>query len=416
MTNSARMGKNDVVLEAIPSLDQAIEELSAEQLERLDHFRKIIESGTISERRSSISLEREGSISEKVKRMSLECSSENGDASVSGDSRGELSEREVAELAEMEKQASLQKTKKKERVIGLPPGAPPAVFQGDTHVLNEEDKSYCTDLTLLRYLRARNWNLKKAVAMLTKTLQWRNAVKINKISVSDPKIDSAYLQGKMYINGYDKRGQPIVYLKMHTKADPHTNTEKIRFMMYTMNSAIKAMDEKAGIHKMVWIANLENYSMKYNGDLNMAVDLLHVVQNYYPERLAHAFFVNAPLLFRAAWKTISPFVDSVTKKKIKFVGSKDKFKVLNEYIDASVIEKCLGGESDYQYGYDDYVEYLSFQETWPRDIFLPFSPPNSTALKYYTKLELLNEVAKKSKVIFAGRVQINVDDNGEVVQ
>ena len=251
--------------------------------------------------------------------------------------------------------------------------------------------------------------------MLTKTLQWRNAVKVNEIQVSDLSIDSAYLQGKMYINGYDRKGQPIVYLKMHTKPDPHTNTEKIRFMMYTMNSAIKAMDEKAGIHKMVWIANLESYTMKYNGDLNMAVDLLHVVQNHYPERLAHAFFVNAPVLFRAAWKTISPFVDSVTKKKVKFLSSKEKYKVLTEFIDPCMIESELGGENAYSYDYASYTDYLRYQEAWPEDIFLPFSPPGNKALEYYIRLENLNKEAKKSKVMFAQKASVAVDDEGNVI-
>ena len=59
--------------------------LTVEHLERLDHFRRIIESGTISEKRSSISLEREGSISDNMKRLSMadgdSTSNEEGDDS-----------------------------------------------------------------------------------------------------------------------------------------------------------------------------------------------------------------------------------------------------------------------------------------------------------------------------------------------
>lgn len=32
---------------------------------------------------------------------------------------------------------------------------------------------YCTDASIARYLRARNWNVKKAVKMLKATLKWR---------------------------------------------------------------------------------------------------------------------------------------------------------------------------------------------------------------------------------------------------
>lgn len=32
---------------------------------------------------------------------------------------------------------------------------------------------YCSDASISRYLRARNWNVKKAVKMLKATLKWR---------------------------------------------------------------------------------------------------------------------------------------------------------------------------------------------------------------------------------------------------
>lgn len=40
---------------------------------------------------------------------------------------------------------------------------------------------YCSDSSISRYLRARNWNVKKAVRMLKATLKWREDFKPQQI-------------------------------------------------------------------------------------------------------------------------------------------------------------------------------------------------------------------------------------------
>jgi hypothetical protein len=51
-----------------------------------------------------------------------------------------------------------------------------------------------------------------------------------------------------------------------------------------------------------------------------------MLQNHYPERLGVLILVDAPFLFRAFWKVISPFVDAKTLKKVVFVSGNDKEK------------------------------------------------------------------------------------------
>lgn len=48
-----------------------------------------------------------------------------------------------------------------------------------------------------------------------------------------------------------------------------------------------------------------------------------VLQGYYPERLAKLYFLNAPFIFGAVWKVVSPFIDSRTRRK---VGAKSRQK------------------------------------------------------------------------------------------
>ena len=53
----------------------------------------------------------------------------------------------------------------------------------------------------------------------------------------------------------------------------------------------------------------------------LCVDLLQVLtvlQTHYPERLSAALILNVPFLIQAFFKMISPFIDPITRNKMKF--------------------------------------------------------------------------------------------------
>lgn len=100
-------------------------------------------------------------------------------------------------------------------------------------------------------------------------------------------------------------------LRMHTEAgtvlnllictepslDPHSNEQKLRFMIYSMERAIRHVSLPfflrsltcvrlmgPGVEKMVWLVNCTGYNMKHNGEMSFARLLLQTLQDYYPER------------------------------------------------------------------------------------------------------------------------------------
>ena len=50
---------------------------------------------------------------------------------------------------------------------------------------------------------------------------------------------------------------------------------------------------------------------------------LHMIQNYYPERLHEALLWHPPALFQAVWTAISPFIEAKTRQKIVFLMLRD---------------------------------------------------------------------------------------------
>lgn len=73
-------------------------------------------------------------------------------------------------------------------------------------VLQEVD-----DLTIRRFLRARDLDVEKASAMLLKYLKWRRMFAPNgHISVSE--VENEIAQNKMFMQGRDKMGRPVAVL------------------------------------------------------------------------------------------------------------------------------------------------------------------------------------------------------------
>jgi len=217
---------------------------------------------------------------------------------------------------------------------------------------------YMDDYTLYRYLKARDWRFDAAKAMLVETMKWRAEFKPDEITTD--MVASSIRLGGMYHHGYDRYCRPMIYLKVAEKPDPHTRLEKMQFMIFTLEQAIKRMEKERGVEKMVWCVNCKNYNFKYNGEFGFARELLSILQNHYPERLGVLILVDAPFVFRAFWKVISPFVDAKTLKKVVFVsGSKnEKRKILEEFIDLKDLPAKYFGDSDFLFDAERHIQWL----------------------------------------------------------
>ena len=84
--------------------------------------------------------------------------------------------------------------------------------------------------------------------------------------------------------------------------------------------------------------------------IRMAMDVLKILSDHYPERLGTAWMVHPSWSFTFFWKSISPFIDNVTKKKIFFIN---KLQELKDWIDEDVLEAEYGGKNEKKYSYDE---------------------------------------------------------------
>uniref|UniRef100_A0A6V3MP07 CRAL-TRIO domain-containing protein n=2 Tax=Lotharella globosa TaxID=91324 RepID=A0A6V3MP07_9EUKA len=222
-------------------------------------------------------------------------------------------------------------------------------------MLTEEDKDpWGTDSTLLRFLRAREYDLDASYKMYTRCLQWRRANKIDQILDNPPKKLEYYKKlVSSKIHGFCKEGRPVYVErvgKIHypTVLEYLTVDDLIEIHIYHMESLAKLAresSEKLGkdVCQSVQIVDLQGLSMSHRHGLAFIQRCAKVDEQYYPETMGKLFILNAPRLFPFFWGICKAWVHENTQKKIQVVSSNHE-EVLREAIPAHFLPCELGGK------------------------------------------------------------------------
>eukprot|EP01137_Pigoraptor_chileana_P015549 Opistho-2@71613 len=213
--------------------------------------------------------------------------------------------------------------------------------------LTERQKNFIDDAAIFRYLRARQYNVKKATDMFRATLDWREEFKPDEVTIQ--KVHDQAVAGSNYTRGRDSLGHPTVYMRVHR--DPPGNAEeKLNMIVYVLERAIRSMDASKGVEKLIYIIDLSAFSMSWSSrDLKVGREWLKILQNHYPERCYRILLIDAPTVFWLFWRMLTPFVDPITKNKVVFLHGQKKIDYFAEHFNIEELEEDYGGgmPSDY---------------------------------------------------------------------
>lgn len=213
------------------------------------------------------------------------------------------------------------------------------------------------DYYLLKFLRARKFDLEKTMKMFKKFLEWRKKEDVDNIERNFKFTEQLEVK-KIYPHGYhkiDKLGRPI-YIELISKIDLKKlfsiTTEKRLIQYYiqeyerVMHYRFKACSKLKGevVDQSFTILDLEGIGVtamigKTKKFLQIATT---IGQDYYPENLGGMFIVNISGLFSVLWGMVKGFIDEKTKKKIQ-VEKKDYKNKLLEIVDEENLPTFFGG-------------------------------------------------------------------------
>ncbi|GKV09298.1 hypothetical protein SLEP1_g20820 [Rubroshorea leprosula] len=221
--------------------------------------------------------------------------------------------------------------------------------------LPEKLAIFCNDACVARYLRARNWNVKKATKMLKASLKWRAEYKPEEIRWDEVAHEAE--TGKIYRSNYlDKHGRAVLVLRPGCQNSKSTKGQ-IRYLVYCMENAILNLPPDQ--EQIVWLIDYNGYSLS-NISVKVTQETAHILQDQYPERLGLAILYDPPKFFEPFWTVVKPFLEPKTRDKVKFVYSDDPNtkKTMEDLFDKDLLESAFGGNDDSGFNIAKYAERM----------------------------------------------------------
>ncbi|KAI4187126.1 MAG: hypothetical protein L6R41_003032, partial [Letrouitia leprolyta] len=224
------------------------------------------------------------------------------------------------------------------------------------------------DGLLLRFLRARKWNVHNALVMLIATMNWRlKDIRVDDDimkrgegqAVSDSLSTNAAVQkegkdflaqlrlGKSFLHGVDKEGRPMCFVRvrLHRQGE-QSETSLERYTVYTIETARLLLAPE--VDTAVSLEEQGPDPIADELDYAPVKFMIKCFEANYPESLGVVLVHKSPWIFQSIWNIIKGWLDPVVASKVHFTKNLEE---LERFVDKSHIIKELGGDDPWEYQY-----------------------------------------------------------------
>ncbi|XP_024128515.1 SEC14-like protein 1 [Oryzias melastigma] len=213
------------------------------------------------------------------------------------------------------------------------------------------------DQHVLRFLRARDFNMDKAREFLCQSLTWRKQHHVDFLldTWERPQLLQDFFTGAWH--HHDRDGRPLYVLRlgqMDTKGLVRALGEEalLRQVLSLNEEGLRRCEENTvvfGRPISCWtcLMDLDGLNMRHmwRPGVKALLRIIEVVEANYPETLGRLLIVRAPRVFPVLWTLVSPLIDENSRKKF-FVYAGNDYQGpggLVDYIDREIIPDFLGG-------------------------------------------------------------------------
>jgi hypothetical protein len=218
-----------------------------------------------------------------------------------------------------------------------------------------------SDPYLIRWLRARDFDLKEADTMLREAIQWRKQNKIDSIvkeSIMEFQAPPAWM------DGIDREGS-LIFVLLPARIDIrkqllagkredviryfHQLLEKREIKTLTLLGLIgNGTDDKPAADRVTAIVDLQGYNLRQHGCLTCLTvygEWLRDLEKYYPSYGKHFIMINAGRIAVPMIELLKPIMSPSTRKIFQVFGANQKEwgPVLNKIISPEQVPANLGG-------------------------------------------------------------------------
>lgn len=210
---------------------------------------------------------------------------------------------------------------------------------------------------LLRFLRARNFDLKAATEMYKRTEEWRKNIDIDRLYEDfafDERPQVSKFGWRMYYHKTDRMGRPIFIQDLSgleaDKVFSVTSAERIvQNFAVTLEHAVRHRYQGCSIAKgrmiddNLMILNIQGLGLSTFWSMkNKLQELLSILDNNFPELSGRVQIINAPMLFSTVWSCVKGWLPAHTTEKIDICDS-DYLPTIRSLVDMENWPKHLGG-------------------------------------------------------------------------
>ncbi|XP_070494118.1 SEC14-like protein 4 [Chironomus tepperi] len=277
------------------------------------------------------------------------------------------------------------------------------------------------DIFLVRWLRARQWNLENAEKMLRDSMKFRQKHKVEELKNWD--VPEVLLNAIPYgTTGCDKEGSIVIIIPFKgTDAyglfHASSQQEVVKYILRLADDFMSKAYEQSKTYgpearKFVVIFDMDGFTLRqylYKPAIEAIIELIQIYTNNLPEILKFCYVINAPTIFSFFFNIVKQFLDEYTLSKINLYNSNQSkwLPAILERIDPSVLPKYYGGEMTDPDGNPKCLTKICYGGKIPKELYRTgeettynnASTYKTTVVKKGSKLKLSFDITESDMIL-----------------